>query len=63
MPTIDLSLHFRQTLPRPGAAPDAWTLAVFRTLTSREGFLEEDGELWSQDGVLLAQSRQLALAR
>ena len=63
VPTIDLSLHFRETLPRPGAAADAWTLAVFRTLTSREGFLEEDGELWSQDGVLLAQSRQLALAR
>jgi acyl-CoA thioesterase len=63
MPTVDLDIHFRSRLPRPGATPEDWTLAVFRTRVAREGFLEEDGELWSADGRLLVQSRQLALAR
>ena len=63
IPTIDLNVHFRASLPRAGAAADAFTLAVFRSRVAREGFVEEDGELWSEDGVLLAQSRQLALAR
>lgn len=63
VPTIDLTIHFRETLPRAGAAADAYTLALFTTREGREGFIEEDGELWSADGVLLAQSRQLALAR
>jgi acyl-CoA thioesterase len=63
VPTVDLTIHFRDTLPRAGAALDDWTLGVFRSSVAREGFLEEDGELWSRDGVLLAQSRQLALAR
>lgn len=63
VPTVDLTVHFRETLPRVGARPDDWVLARFRTQEGREGFIEEDGELWSADGVLLAQSRQLALAR
>lgn len=63
VPTIDLTVHFRETLPRQDVPADAFTLARFRTQEGREGFIEEDGELWSPDGVLLAQSRQLALAR
>ena len=60
-PTIDLSIHFRAPLPVPGAAPDDYYLGVFWSHLARDGFFEEDGELWSKDGVLLAQSRQLAL--
>jgi acyl-CoA thioesterase len=60
-PTIDLTVHFRSVLPVPGAAADDWTLAVFRAREVREGFFEEDGELWSPDGQLLVHSRQLAI--
>ena len=60
-PTIALPVHFRA--PRAAAAlpPGEPVLAVFRSTTAADGFFEEDGELWTRDGVLLAQSRQLAL--
>lgn len=61
VPTIDLTVHFRSPLPRNGMADDAFVLAVFRTRVAADGYIEEDGELWSDDGVLLAQSRQLAV--
>jgi acyl-CoA thioesterase len=60
VPTVDLTIHFRSALPRAGARPDDYVLAKFTTGAVAEGFLEEDGEVWSDDGVLLAQSRQLA---
>jgi acyl-CoA thioesterase len=56
-PTVDLTMHFRA----PGEAV-AWpALVVFRSRFAHGGFFEEDGEIWSQDGRLLAQSRQLGL--
>jgi acyl-CoA thioesterase len=61
VPTVDLTGHFRAALPLPRAAPDDWLLAVFRSQVARDGFIEESGEIWSRDGVLVAQSRQLAL--
>ena len=60
-PTIDYTVHFRVPLPQPGASPDDLHLSVFRSNLSHDGFFEEDGELWSAGGMLLAQSRQLAL--
>ncbi|HEU4979040.1 MAG TPA: thioesterase family protein [Solirubrobacteraceae bacterium] len=60
-PTIDLTVHFRNPPAATALDPQDRVLAVFRTATSEGGFVEEDGELWSPDGVLLAQSRQLAL--
>ncbi|MBW3594893.1 MAG: thioesterase family protein [Actinobacteria bacterium] len=60
-PTVDLTIHFRAPLPHAGAEPDDYYLGVFWSHLARDGFFEEDGELWSKDGVLLAQSRQLAL--
>ena len=56
-PTIDLTIHFRSPLPAGGPL----LLGRFLTRYVREGFFEEDGELWSPDGTLVAQSRQLGL--
>jgi acyl-CoA thioesterase len=58
VPTIDLTIHFRSPIP-----PDvgAWYLVVFRSQMATDGFVEEDGEVWSADGRLLAHSRQLAV--
>ncbi|HTY97436.1 MAG TPA: thioesterase family protein [Solirubrobacteraceae bacterium] len=66
-PTIDLTVHFRTALPRPareGTAPDPHELVLARARAGliHEGFFEEDVLIWDEDGVLLAQSRQLALA-
>ena len=61
VPTVDLTVHFRIALPAPDIPEDAFLLAWFRTRTVREGFLEEDGEIYAPDGRLLAQSRQLAV--
>jgi acyl-CoA thioesterase len=60
VPTLDLTIHFRAPLPVAG---DGWGLAVFESLSSAGGTWVEDGELWSAEGVLLAQSRQLAMIR
>jgi acyl-CoA thioesterase len=61
-PTVDLTIHFRSDFPLPGAAPDDFYLGRFHSTLSRDGFFEEDGAMWSADGTLIAQSRQLALA-
>jgi acyl-CoA thioesterase len=56
-PTIELAVLFRSPLPHP----DSLLLGRFTTRLVRDGFFEEDGELWAPDGTLVAQSRQLAL--
>ncbi len=56
-PTIDLTVHFRSSLPRDYD----WILGCFETKHAIEGFIEEDGAMWARDGTLIAQSRQLAL--
>jgi hypothetical protein len=61
VPTVDLTIHFRAGLPMSGLGPDDFVLGHFRTRTVADGFLEEDGELWTAGGGLIAQSRQLAI--
>jgi acyl-CoA thioesterase len=57
VPTVDLTIHFRDEPPHV----HDWCLARFVSRHASHGFVEEDGEIWSRDGRLLAQSRQLAL--
>lgn len=56
-PTIDLTIHFRSPLPAAGRL----LLGRFTNALVRDGFFDEDGMLWSADGTLVAQSRQLGL--
>lgn len=56
-PTIELTVHFRAPLP----LSDTLLLGRFRARLAREGFFDEDGELWAPDGTLVARSRQLGL--
>lgn len=55
VPTLELTVHVR-AVPVPGPLR-----CVFRTHYVQGGLLSEDGEIWDQAGVLVAQSRQLAL--
>ncbi len=60
-PTVDLSIHFRSRSDPIEIADDAYCLVQFRTRMASGGFIDEDGEIFSADGTLLAQSRQLAI--
>jgi acyl-CoA thioesterase len=61
VPTIDFTVHYRAGLPLPEAKPDDFYLVVFRAPLSHDGFVVEDGEIWSPSGRLVAQARQLAV--
>jgi acyl-CoA thioesterase len=57
VPTIDLTIHFRS---RP-ADPLSHCFVVFDSPIARDGYLVEHGRIYSAEGVLLAESRQLAV--
>ncbi len=56
VPTVELTVHIRAR-PAPGPVQ-----CSFETRYLQNGLLDEDGEIWDLHGVLVAQSRQLALA-
>jgi acyl-CoA thioesterase len=60
VPTIDTTIHFRADLP-PGGLPDQPIHCSFRTVANQSGLIDQDGLLFSAEGTLLAQSRQLAM--
>jgi hypothetical protein len=55
VPTVELTVHVRG-VPAPGPLR-----CRFRSRFVHDGLLDEDGEIWDSTGVLVAQSRQLAL--
>ncbi|MDX1467876.1 MAG: thioesterase family protein [Acidimicrobiia bacterium] len=54
-PTLDLTVHIRNS------EPAEWLKMESKTRFVTGGLLEEDVEIWSESGDLLAHSRQLAL--
>ncbi len=63
LPTIDLTIHFRASLPPAGAVPGDFAFAVFESRVGADGYCESDGVIWSPAGRVLAQARQLAFER
>jgi len=61
VPTLDLTVHLRSVEAMQRLCPDDWVAVRFRTTTSAEGYLEEDGHIWAPDGTLIAHSRQLSI--
>lgn len=57
--TVDLTVHFRA--PSAVPPPQGWCQAVFRSTVATDGYVEEDGAMYAEDGALLAHSRQLAV--
>jgi acyl-CoA thioesterase len=57
VPTLELTVHVRH---RPAGE---WLRGAFRTTAMAGGYLDEEGELWDEDGTLVAMSRQLARYR
>ncbi|MEU8267948.1 thioesterase family protein [Sphaerisporangium sp. NPDC049002] len=53
-PTVELTWHLR-ALPAPG-----WLTLIGQGRLIRDGWFDEDVEVWDSEGNLVAQSRQLA---
>lgn len=54
VPTIEFSVNLRNIPATP------WLKCIFRTRFINNGILEEDGEIWDENGELVAVSRQIA---
>ncbi len=57
--TSDFTAHFRMPLPSPDIDPSSPVLVSMSTRAAVNGFVDEDTEIWTGDGRLLASTRQL----
>lgn len=57
--SVDFTIHFFSRLPRAGLARSEHLLVSIASRWSDDGYTEELRDLWTPDGVLLAQCRQL----
>ncbi|HEY6531528.1 MAG TPA: thioesterase family protein [Acidimicrobiales bacterium] len=57
--TVDMGYHGRATLPMESLPPGTPLFVVHTARTSVNGFVDEDCEIWSPDGQLLGQGRQI----
>jgi hypothetical protein len=57
IPTIECSINIRNY------PSTSWLKCVFRTCFIQNGILEEDGELWDEQGGLVGIARQFAQIR
>ncbi len=60
IPTVELTVHFRRAASASLVASGDFLLARFESASSAEGFVDEVGEVWTADGILVAECRQLA---
>ncbi len=60
-PTVDHTIHFTSSLPLASVKDDDFILVEFTTGIAHDGYLIENGRIWSRDGTLMAESRQLAI--
>ena len=60
IPSLDVTVHFAAGARNTAAADDeGWVLGSFTHVHSNDGFVVDDGELWTPDGELVALVRQL----
>ncbi len=57
--TVELTINFLAA--SQGIPAGAWYLANFETVWAGEGYYREEGEIWAQDGPLLARCSQLGV--
>jgi acyl-CoA thioesterase len=61
VPTVELTVNY--VAATEGLPGEGWYLTVFTAPAASDGYFREEGEVWSQDGRLLARSSQLGVFR